>query len=211
MLLSGAKPLRQPVPARGSSPLRGALRKPVFWGLLVTHTCNNAVFAVTSFHLIPLLIERQFTAAGAVAVASLIGPMQVTGRLCVMAAGGRATARATGRIALLLSLSGAALIFALAPGSWLIGVFALVYGAGNGIMSILRGTAVPDLIGREGVGALAGAIATAANLARAVAPVAASVLWSVGGGYDTVIAALIAISGVALAAFWAASAGSRQA
>jgi MFS family permease len=199
-----AAPDREAAAARQSSPLRIAMRTRVFWSLLVSQTCSNAVFAVTSFHLIPLLIERGFAVAGAVAAASLIGPMQVAGRIVVMAAGRHATAQRTGRAALLLSLAGAALISSLQPGSWLVGVFVLLYGAGNGIMSILRGTAVQELIGTEGFGAITGAIAAAANVARALAPVAAAAIWSIGGDYDSVIVMLIAFSVVGLAAFWLA-------
>jgi MFS family permease len=210
LLLQGVAPPPRPASAPAPlapSPLRAALGRRTFWGLLLAHCCNNAVFAVTSFHLIPLLIERGFSAAGAVLAASLIGPMQVAGRVVVVAheykggAGRLGSAGPVGGSALVLSLAGAALLLVLEPGSWLIALFALLYGAGNGIMSIVRGTAVPELIGREGVGAIAGAIAAAANVARALAPVMAAVIWSAFGGYEAVIWALIGLSVLALSAF----------
>ena len=37
-------------------------------------------------------------------------------------------------------------------------VFAILYGVANGIMTIVRGTAVPDLLWREGYGAINGAL-----------------------------------------------------
>ncbi len=222
VLLRGAAPARRQAPAsrragpRRAAPLRSAVRYRAFWGLLLAQSLNIAVFAVTLFHLIPLLIERGFGAAGAVLAASLLGPMQVAGRIVVVAfeyraaAGRGAAAGPVGGAALALSLAGAALLFALEPGSWLIGVFALLYGAGNGIMSIVRGTAVPELIGREGIGAVSGAIATAANVARAAAPVVAAMIWAGFGGYGAVIWAMIALSALALAAFAFALSGRRR-
>ena len=47
---------------------------------------------------------------------------------------------------------------------------AAIYGAANGVMTILRGTSVPDLLGRDGFGAISGALTLPASIAAAIAP-----------------------------------------
>jgi MFS family permease len=63
---------------------------------------------------------------------------------------------------------------------WL-GLFAALFGTGNGIVSIVRGTAVADLLGRAHYGAINGALTIPFNVARALAPVLAAALWSATG------------------------------
>jgi hypothetical protein len=62
-----------------------------------------------------------------------------------------------------------------------IGLCATLYGAGNGIMTIVRGTAVADLIGRTHYGAINGALTVPMTVARALAPVVAAAIWSAAG------------------------------
>jgi len=85
-------------------------------------------------------------------------------------------------------------------------LFPVLFGVGNGSLTIVRGTAVPELIGRASYGTVNGALAMPAMLARAAGPIAASFVWA-AGGYDAVIGASIALSLVAATAFWAASSG----
>lgn len=54
--------------------------------------------------------------------------------------------------------------------------FAGLFGLGNGIMTIVRGTVIPELLGREHYGAKGGAIAFPSNMAKALGPAAAAAL-----------------------------------
>jgi MFS family permease len=63
---------------------------------------------------------------------------------------------------------------------WL-GLAAALYGAGNGVMTIARGTAVADLIGRTHYGAVNGALTLPTMVAKALAPVVTAVTWSATG------------------------------
>ena len=63
---------------------------------------------------------------------------------------------------------------------WL-GVVATFYRAGNGIMTIVRGIAVAELLGRAHYGALNGALTIPTTVAKALAPVAAATIWSATG------------------------------
>jgi hypothetical protein len=130
-----------------------------------------------------------------------VGPAQVAGRVALLALGRRLPTAVAGRIVVLvfpLSI----LMLILAPRSAaMLFAFAALYGAGNGIMTIVRGTAVPDFIGREGYGAINGALTLPANVAKAVAPFAAALIWGAAGGYDAVLLAILAGATVAAAGF----------
>jgi nitrate/nitrite transporter NarK len=86
-----------------------------------------------------------------------------------------------------------------------VAVFALVYGAANGVMTIVRGLAVPEMVTNEAYGALNGILAVPGAIARAIAPVAAAALWSMAASYDPVLQAALAMAVVSAASFWAAA------
>jgi hypothetical protein len=62
-----------------------------------------------------------------------------------------------------------------------LGLVATLYGVGNGIMTIVRGIAVSDLIGRTHYGAMNGALTVPTTVAKALAPFLAAALWSAVG------------------------------
>jgi MFS family permease len=98
-----------------------------------------------------------------------------------------------------------ALAFLLLPfipaGSWLILVFTALYGASNGMLTIVRALLPPELFGREDYGTIQGLIATPSTFARAAAPFAFGVLWAWWGGYGLVLALAVGMALSTLAAF----------
>jgi MFS family permease len=186
--------------------VRRALGHPVFWCLLLCFTCYYATFSALTFHVIPLLIERAVPMATIIAAIALVGPAQVGGRLVVFALGRRVSTGAVGR-AVVLGFPAAVLLLLAMPNSVpVVFGFAALYGAANGIMTIVRGTAVPDLLWREGYGAINGALAMPATLAQAAAPFVAALVWSWSGGYQAVLWAILAGASLAALAFWTAAA-----
>lgn len=92
------------------------------------------------------------------------------------------------------------------PGSALLWLFPLLYGAGNGMMTFARATAIAELGSRTSFGAVNGAIALPALAGTALAPVAAARLWRISGGYGAVLAVLFLLALVSLAGLtWATS------
>ena len=69
-----------------------------------------------------------------------------------------------------------------------------MYGIGNGVMTIVRGTLPAELYGRETYGAISGAMATPVLIAIAAGPFAASLVYSLTGGYAGTILVLIGIA-----------------
>jgi MFS family permease len=158
-------------------------------------------------HLLTLFDERGLSVTVAATLGAMIGPMQVAGRALELAVSGRLSAVEVGRIAVvLLPLSLIVLLFA-GTNLYLLGLFSLLYGAGNGAMTIVRGAAPVELFGRERYGALSGWIAMPAMFARAAGPLLAAALWSAFGGYGAVLAVLGACTIMAAVFYWAAVQG----
>jgi MFS family permease len=182
-----------------------AARSPVFWCLTVAIAAYALAFSTLTFHLVPLLAERGVAIASVVAVIAIVGPAQIAGRLLLAATRGRVGARGAGRLCvLLLPVAILMLLVPVAGFAWLV-AFAVLYGVANGIMTIVRSTAIPDLLTREAYGTLNGAIAVPAMVMKALAPLAAAWLWAVAGGYDAVLWACLAAAAVCVAAFWLAT------
>jgi len=185
--------------------MRRALRHPVFWCLVVSFTCYYAMFSALTFHLIPLLTERGLEQGLIVGAIAVIGPAQVLGRIALLATPGGFSTSFAGRLAVIALPLSIVLLIAL-PGSLAaLFVFAAIYGVGNGILTIVRGTAVPDFMWREGYGAINGALSLPSNVAKAAAPFGAALVWSVAG-YPGVLAVALVGSLIAALAFWLASA-----
>ena len=133
------------------------------------------VFAATWFvstamaaHLPQLLQAGGATLATAVAVGALIGPAQVGGRLLEFGVLRRVHPLLSARLAALMHPVGAvALTLAGAPAAVL---FAVLHGAGNGILTIAKGTLPLALFGPQAYGQRQGLLMVPARIAQALAP-----------------------------------------
>lgn len=193
------------VSATEPSPLRAALMRPAFWGLAVAFSAQSFLFTAITFHMIPLLQEKGLRLDLIVVALALIGPSQTLGRFALFL-GPRTSARTLGRmVAPLLPLS-TMLLFVVAPyGLAGLAVFALAFGVGNGIMTIVRATGLAEILGTRGYGAIAGALNLVLMVPRTAAPLALAALWEWRRSYDPVIWLLVAVTAVGAVAFWIAS------
>ena len=194
-----------------SRPVRDALRQPVFWLLGLAFTAYAATFSAFTFHLYPLLLEKGLSAAGVVTAMMMIGPAQVAGRLIIWRLAAGASVRVIG--CLIVALFPLALLGIEVLPATLLSAMTMVglYGLANGIMTIVRGMAVPEMLSRSAYGALNGALSLPGTLAKALAPAAAALLWQASGSYDAVLQATLAGSLMLVACFWAAALVSRNA
>jgi hypothetical protein len=184
-----------------TSVTRWALRQPAFWALLVAFTLYYGAFSALTLHLYPLLVERGLPVAAVVLVLALIGPAQVLGRVALWKGAAAVPVRWIGLVTL-AALTAALVVLRLADASLAALVaFALIYGAANGVMTIVRGLAVPEMLSRESYGALNGLLATPAVIAKAVAPVAGAAIWSVGGGYALMLDGILGASALVWLSF----------
>jgi MFS family permease len=171
----------QPFPVSTSAAFRAALRTRAFWGLMLWYAAYSAGFAALTFHIIPLLSERGVAIETSLIVVAIIGPMQVAGRIALMFTKDKGSVRRVGPL-VAATLPIAIAILALLPAelAWL-ALFATIYGLGNGILTIMRGIAVPELIGRQAYGTINGALIGPANVAKAAAPLCFAAGWAAAG------------------------------
>jgi MFS family permease len=120
-------------------------------------------------HLPQLLQTVGATMAVAIGVGALVGPAQVAGRILEFGFLRRVHPLRTARIASLAHPLGVGVLLAIgAPAA---AAFALLHGAGNGILTIAKGTLPLVLFGAQGYGARQGWLMLPARIAQASAPV----------------------------------------
>jgi MFS family permease len=198
--------VRGGVSAPQRRPLGPVFRSPAFWMVALALTSGSLLFSVIGVHAIPMLQEAGLTAAMAVTVASFTGPMQVAGRIAEFA--GLSRLRPT-RVAILASAAQPLAVLSLMAVSatpYAAFPYVALYGMSAGILTIVRGTVPAELFGREGYGAVAGAMVAPGIMARAAGPYAAAWMWENLGGYRPVQIAILVAGLIAFAAFVAAAA-----
>lgn len=133
------------------------------------------VFAATWFistamaaHLPRLLVASGTTLAAAVAVGALIGPAQVAARLLEFGLLRRVHPLLSARLAAALHPLGVAVLALFGPSA--AAVFGILHGAGNGILTIAKGTLPLVLFGPQGYGQRQGLLMMPARIAQALAP-----------------------------------------
>ena len=189
----------------GRAPAR-PWRERRFQALALAFLIHYVVVSAVAAHLIALLLARGLAPAVAAGIGALIGPMQVAGRIVEFSASRWVHAGQVGRIASIL-LPASLLALWLADGSIaMLALFAVLYGAGNGAMTVVRGALPAELYGREHYGAITGALAMPGLLARAVGPSAAALLWTALGGYDRVTLVLTIVAATGAVSFFIATA-----
>jgi len=172
--------------------LRHALRTPAFWLLSLSFTLFAFGTAALWAHVMPIFAAKGFDEVQATAVLVWIGPAQVLGRLVFAGGGSRVSLRALG-IVVLLAMPLALVILALAQRPATLLLFALVFGLANGLVTIVRGSLVPEFFGRRHVGRIGGAMNGVGLLARAAAPLLTAWVLLAVGGYVHVLWLLAAL------------------
>ena len=149
--------------------------------------------AALSAHMVPLLGERGLPMAWAIAIPASIGVMQVLGRLVLLAFEGRIDAQRLDRYIPLL-LPASLMILLAGDGSIVAALaFAVCFGIGNGLITIVKATAIAAYVSRERVAVLTGLQNLPVAIARALGPVIMGSLWTVNGNYVLAIWALIGL------------------
>ena len=152
-------------------------------------------------HVIDLLTATGLSARDAVLVGSLIGPMQVAGRVMEFAFGRHLRALAVGTLAFAL-MAAALAIFTQVHGVWIVALaFAMVYGWSNGVMTIVRGTVPAELFGPRGYGALLGRLARPQFILKSSAPLALTLLYTVDAARTLTPYVLLLVAVAALVAY----------
>jgi predicted MFS family arabinose efflux permease len=189
---------------------RRALRTPTFWALAVSFTAYYATFAALTFHLVPLMTERGVSSSTLLTTMALIGPAQVVARAVWFSLGRNVPIGIIGAIVVTIFPASTVILICAGTSPVWLWLFALCYGAANGMMTILRGTIVQELMWTEGYGAVSGMLSFPSNLAKGVAPIAGAGIWSLAHGYAAVEWTVFFVSLLSALAFFIAVRTSRR-
>lgn len=175
----------RPVHDRHTPPtsVRTALANPAFWLLALSFVSFAFMFTALVFNLVPILRENGYTTAEAVAAYAAVGPAQLAGRLAILTLERYVSLTTAGLVGTLFPVVAVLVLIGLQPHSPLVFAFAVAFGTGMGIKTIVQATAAPELLGRAGYGALQGALMFPVYLAQAGTPVLAASIWQLEGNY----------------------------
>ena len=191
--------------------VREHLRHAPFWLLALFMVLMMSVTSALPAHMIALLQESGLSPAWVIAIPAAIGVIQVLGRLVLFVFERYWDVHAANRWVPTLIPAGvlALLIGGLSPLASL--VFVLLYGLGNGMNTIVKGTAMAQYVSRQHVGQLNGLLGLPIALARAAAPLTLGLLWSPQHGYTLALWWLLLASLLGTAALWSAQSYARAA
>lgn len=183
---AGPAPAAHDAPAR--TPMAHHLLSARFLLIGVFIVLLMAVTAALPAHLVSLLRENQLAETWVIAIPASIGVLQVAGRALLYFFERHFDLHLANRlIPCLIPLGLLALLVAPVLGGaqvWGVLLFVLLYGMGNGMLTIVKGTAIAEYVNRDHVASLNGALGVPTALARAAAPWLLGLLWSQQTGYQ---------------------------
>ncbi|MGO8915096.1 MAG: MFS transporter [Stellaceae bacterium] len=180
-------------PAPRADRKRGLL----IWLVGTNLTVQIGIGSVLAVHLVSLLQGLHVALATAVALGSLMGACQVAGRLIEIAVARYVHPVWEGVAASLLVLLGFALLLTGKP--LVITIALVIYGLGNGVRTIVKGTLPLVLFGAEGYATLIGRLGLPTLIAQAAGPaLGAFVLTRYGVMPTLVMLAVLALANLVL-------------
>ncbi len=157
-----------------------------------------AVTASLPAHMVTLLREHGLPPAWVIAIPAAIGAVQVLGRLLLYFSERHFDVHLANRlIPALIPIALLVLIAAPWNAAWqqtLVLLFVLLWGTGNGMLTIVKGTAIAQYVDQQHVASLNGALGLPLALARAAAPLGLGWLWSPQVGYTRGLWMLLCVS-----------------
>ncbi|MFZ2328129.1 MAG: MFS transporter, partial [Rhodoferax sp.] len=155
-------------------------------------------------HMVSLLREHGLSERWVIAIPASIGAIQVLGRLLLYFFERHFDLHLANRlIPCLIPLGLAALLVAPWTGDahhLVVILFVTLWGMGNGMLTIVKGTAIAEYVNREHVASLNGALGVPLALARSAAPLGLGLLWNPQSGYTLGLWMLAGISVLGVAA-----------
>ena len=188
------------VAAGATASPRAHLRSPPFLLIGLFVVLMMAVTAALPAHMISLLRENGLAEAWVIAIPASIGVVQVAGRLLLYFFEHHFDLHLANRLIPCLIPLGLTALLAGAGHPQAALLFVLLYGLGNGMLTIVKGTAIAQYVSREHVASLNGALGVPTALARALSPWLLGILWSPEAGYRHGLWLLLAVSCVAVLA-----------
>ena len=176
------------------------MRSPAYILMTIGLTLGGVAMFAAVINLVPMLIDRGISSTLAAWILALNGLGQVVGRLVYLVAERRLSVLARHMwVYGLLAVSTAGLAIELTHAGWLI-LIAMAAGAGRGVSTLLKATAVTDRWGTRAYGRLSGVFNAPVMFGIAVAPALGAWLAEVTGSWEAMYLVLTALGGLAVLA-----------
>ncbi len=178
------------------------LKRPPFWLLAGFMLMTAIVSSALPAHMVSLLEEAHMSPAWVIAIPASIGVIQVLGRLLLFVFEKHLDVHAANKwIPCLVPLG---LVFLVAGGlaTWAALLFVIFYGLGNGLNTIVKGTAMAQYVSREHVGQLNGLLGLPLAMGRAIAPWALGLMWTTEDGYTIGLRWLLLVGLIGVGCLW---------
>jgi predicted MFS family arabinose efflux permease len=186
---------------RRSCPVTSSTDKPHvpmdrdMWLLGFAFAAGWIVSTAMAAHLPRVLEAAGATTAQAVAAGALIGPAQVAARVLEAGIMSRFHPLLSARLSTLAHPIGAGVL--LLGGGWLAMPFTILHGAGNGILTIARGTVPLAVFGPENYGYRLGILGAPARILQAGAPLAFGALLDHYGASALIVSSALCLMALA--------------
>jgi len=183
---------------RMSASSETAVKKPhvpmhrAMWLLGFAFAAGWVVSTAMAAHLPRVLEAAGASTAEAIAASALVGPAQVAARLLEAGFLSRYHPLVSARLSTITHPIGAGLLISL--GGWLAIPFTLLHGAGNGILTIARGTVPLAVFGPDNYGYRLGLIGAPARILQAGAPIVFELLVDRFGAFALIFTSLICLA-----------------
>ncbi|AKD04946.1 MFS transporter [Pontibacter korlensis] len=157
---------KQPQLSNKGAVLNEPFRSNIFYLLLISFTIGAVLTTGVIIHLIDILLDKKMTMATIVGIVAFLGPSQAGVRVVELLFSRNEPVK-TAVISAVVTLLGI-LLFLLDPTVAILGV--ILFGMGNGMRSILRGTLPLAIFGQEGYAVAVGKLARVPLIAQALTP-----------------------------------------
>jgi MFS family permease len=186
------------------------LKRAPFWLLACFMFLTFSVSSALPAHMVSLLEEAHLSPAWVIAIPASIGVIQVLGRFLLFVFEKHLDVHTANKwIPCLVPLG---LLFLVAGGlePWAALMFVTFYGLGNGLNTIVKGTAMAQYVSRDHVGQLNGMLGLPLALGRAAAPLALGLLWTPEVGYTHGLRWFLLAGVLGVACLWLAQISAHQ-
>jgi len=182
-------------------------RSRAFLLMAIGFALEGFVLSALLIHMVPLLTAVGM-GASAILVGTVFGPSQVFSRFINMLFGKGLSPLVLAVISAAFLVMGLSVLMTTAP--WISGgiAFAILFGLGSGLMSIVQGSLPLHLFGSDGYGAMLGRISAVRLIASALAPFLFSFLMAHIGTWSALSVAIVL--GIAAAIAFASIGWGRQ-
>jgi MFS family permease len=183
----------RPRPLERSVSAGAALRESRFWLLTFAFAASTFAGVTMTVHIIPYLVASGHSAGFAATVAGLFGLMSLFGRMTIGPLAERIPRRWVTAGLIGMQLTGLAVLAVASASATGALLYVALFGAGSGVMTIMRAALLAERYGPANYGTINGAQNLALTGARTVAPVGAGLLVSALGGYGPLLWGLVGL------------------